>query len=253
MNKKCASYIIIAILCFSLLTPTSNAFVLNEPKTDVIFNGYTEENENWIDFYLPIAKVLKIVPQKTTMLDLAKAAERDNGRMISYIINRTHYEREKLVVKWERDNGYIDEEVEKDFKITPAIRLQLLAEIREEEESEKKGNRNFVFKVGKAPLKIISFGITFGGTMFLNKNVKGANKWEIALKWATIGTLFVITAIEAIESYCEWSWDKMKRIWKVKDDEEIDTGNPRIRTKEDIVKLPSLPENYERVDVYKSL
>ena len=244
MNKKYLSYIIISILCLNLLNQTINAFVLNEAKTDVIYDETYDEKESWEKHYLPAAKVLKIVPKKTTMLDLAKAAERDNGRMISDIINRTHYERKKLVVKWEKENGYIDKDLEEDFEITPSKRFRLLQEIREEEESEKRENRNFAFKIGKAPLKIASFCVTFGVAMWIKKDINEAGKHAI------LGMLAITTAVEVMEAYCEWSWNKLKKLFTGKNENDL-TGHPVIKTKEDLLEPPKLPANYKRVDVYR--
>lgn len=138
MNKKCASYVVIAVLCLNLLPQTCNAFKLDKTGIKVIYDSEVEKKE-WETFYLPYAKHFKIVNKTATVLDVAKMAEKeaDDENLLADIMNRTDYHRKKALVKWEKDNQYIDTKAEKDFNITPATRLQLLAEIREEEKSER--------------------------------------------------------------------------------------------------------------------
>ena len=235
MNKKYLSYIIISILCLNLLPQTCNAFVLNEAKTVVIYDESTNEEGDWEEHYLPTAKVLKLVPKGTTMLDLAKAAESDNGRMIADIMNRVHYERHKLLVKWEKDNKYIDEEREKYYEVTPAKRLKLLAEIREEEEKEKKESNQFIWNNLKVFGSIGTLVVTYGVAKWVNRDINQLCK--IITTFAMLVTAFISVADVAR------GW--ITRLWP----EDL-TGHPKIKRKSDIINLPNPPKNYERVDVY---
>ena len=243
MNKKYVSYIIAVVLCLNLLPQINYAFKLDEAKTCIIYHN-DEEKKEWETFYMPYAKHLRLVNKKTTMLELAKAIEKETPEenLIAEIMNRTIHERDKLLVKWERDNGYIVEEVEEARNITPTKRLKLLQEVREEERLAKEKEQTWWKRI-KSDLKIVSFGIAFVGAMFVNKNVEEKTRLEIALKWAAGTMLTVLTTIEVVEAGEGWVWNKIKgRLRKGKEDEEIKI--PPLQN------MPVLPKNYERVDVY---
>lgn len=237
MNKKYTSYIIIFVLCLNLVPQTSLAFKLNEQKNDVIYDTENEKRA-WQTFYLPYAKHLKLVPKTTTVLDLAKKTKEDNDNidLISEIKTRTNHDGAKVIVKWEKDNGYIDTKAEKDFGITLPIRKKLLTEIEEEEEKEKKETNQFRWKTGKSDLKFISFGATLAISRWLAKD------WDKAGKYATFAVVGASTLADVIEAGGGWIWSNtIGRLWKSKDDKTklLPLG-----------KLPKLPENYQKIDIY---
>jgi hypothetical protein len=226
MNKKYISYIIVTILCLNLLPQTSNAFKTNPERTDVVYDSEVEK-DGWKTFYLPYAKHLGLVNKTTTILDIAKKAEEEeNNDLIIEIMNRTHYERGKMLVKWERDNGYISSEKEKDLEITPLVRKKLLAEIDEEEEKTE----SFWWKIGKASTKVVSFGATLAISRWLAKD------WGASGKNATFTMLTFTTILEAVEAVWAWRWRKSKT--------EEEMKLPPLRN------MPPIPANHTKVDIY---
>ena len=233
MNKKWVSYSIIAVLCLNLLPRPSNAFKLNEAKDDVIYHSDIEK-EGWENFYLPYAKHLKLVNKTTTILDIAKKSEETGDiSLISEIKNRTHQERAKLIVKWERDNRYIDTESEKNYEITPTIRMKLLKEI-EEEEKEQKEKYNFGWKLCKTALTTLSFSGTFGVAKY-----KGIDTTE-ATKLTALIFMGLSAAINIAEITLSGTWNTIRRLWN--GEEEIKL--PPLQN------MPELPKDYKKVDVY---
>ena len=241
MNKKYVSYVIITVLCLNLFPQKNSAFVLNEIKDNLIYES-EEEKDAWETFYLPYAKHLKLVNKTTTMLDIAKDFEkeaRDNPQgytIVHKIMNRTYYERNKLIVKWERDNGYIAKEVEEERNITPIKRFQLLTEIEEEEEREKKESNQFWWNTAKAIGSVVTFGVGFIVAGGLRGEIKEAGKQATIL--ATLAT----TLISVMDVARGW----IAKFWT----EDL-TGHPEIKTIDDLIKLPELPKDYKRVDVYR--
>lgn len=238
--KKNIVFIFIATLILNLLPKISAGWTLAENNTKLIYSN-AKEKKDWENYHLPHAKYSKLVSPNTTVLDIAIMAQKEaqanpqDETIVHKIQDNTFSQRKKMIVKWERDNGYIDENIENDLEITPSLRRTLLKEIAEEE-MEKKENKNFSFKIVKAPLKIVSFGVTFGISKWIKRDINEAGKW------ALIGMTVVITAVEAMEAYCEWSWKKTKRLFTDKNDEEIKL--PPLQN------MPDLPKDYERVDVY---
>ena len=240
MNKKYVFHIIIAFFFLNLLTQTSNSFMLNENKDNVIYHN-DEEKKAWEIIYLPYAKHLRLVTKTMTILDLAKATEKNekNIDLISEIMNRTHHERRKLLVKWERDKGYIDTESENLLNITPLIRRKLLAEISEEEENGKKETYNFSFKIGKAIVSSASAIATFSVAKYVGVDVKEATKLT-ALIFASASA--VLNVFEVIG---RGTYNIIKRVWKkLKKEHDEEIKIPPLQN------MPVLPKNYERVDVY---
>jgi hypothetical protein len=233
MNKKCLSYIIITLLCFNLLPQTSNAFKLNEAKTDVIYDS--GEKEDWENVYLPYAKHLGLVNKATTVLDIVKKAEEEkNNDLIIEIMNRTHYSGAKLVIKWERDNKYVDEKLERKWEITPLVRKKLLTEIEEEEEREKEKTIQSISQGIKTILKIASAGVAF------KLAIEKEEEWKKAAKKAAFYITATITVIEVVDFVRVWTWNKISRFWR--GDEEIKL--PPLQN------MPTIPPNHTRVDVY---
>ena len=245
--KKNIVFIFIATLILNLLPQTSNAWRLDENNTKLIYND-ADEKEDWEKYQLPHAIYSKLVSRKTTVLDIAIMAEKEaqanpaKETIVHRIQDNKTHERRKMIVKWEKDNEYISEELENNWKITPSLRCTLLKEIREEERLAKEKEQTWWKRI-KSDLKIVSFGIAFVGAMFVNKNVEEKTRLEIALKWAAGTMLTVLTTIEVVEAGEGWVWNKIKgRLRKGKEDEEIKI--PPLQN------MPVLPKNYERVDVY---
>jgi hypothetical protein len=240
MNKKYVSYVIITVLCLNLFPQKNSAFVLNEIKDNLIYEN-EEEKDAWETFYLPYAKHLKLVNKTTTMLDIAKDFEkeaRDNPQgytIVHKIMNRTYYERNKLIVKWERDNGYIAKEVEEERNITPIKRFQLLTEIEEEEEREKEKTYNSRFRGIKTLVSVAAAGFTFGREKHTEKDIKEVFK-STALACAAVSAV-----VNIAEVTLSGTWNTIRRLWN--GEEEIKL--PPLRN------MPVLPKDYKRVDVYR--
>jgi hypothetical protein len=248
MNRQCVSYVTIIFLCLNLSPQPSNAFKLNDTKDDVIYDS-KEEKEDWETDYLPYAKHLKLVNKTTTILDIVKKSEEErNTSLITEIMNCTHHERSKLIVKWERDKGFIDKEMEEDYGITPTTRLRLLAEIKEEEKETEKKEMLF-WKIVKTGVKVLPPLYVFGKVVY----EKGFNRKDIGEACAT--SLFTMTGlgtiVEVIETGRAMAWNGiawlLEGIKKLvpfgKSDEEIKL--PPLRN------LPTIPPNHTRVDIYK--
>jgi hypothetical protein len=234
MNKKYISYVIITLLCLNLLTQTSSAFKLNEAKTDVIYDSENEK-DGWENLYLPHAKHLGLVNKKTTILDIVKKAEEEkNNDLIIEIMNRTHYERAKMLVKWEKDNGYIISEKEKYLEITPLVRKKLLAEIEEEEERESEKTYNFSLKVIKATVCTASAIATFTVAKYKKLDMKEAVRLT-----ATIFA-FVTAGVSGLEVIGEVTWNKIKQWGKGEDEIKL----PPLRN------MPEIPKGHKKIDVY---
>ena len=240
--KKNILFIFIATLILNLLPQISNAWKLDHSGSTIkLIYRDNDEKEDWEEYQLPHAIHSKLISQNTTVLDIAIMAEKEaqanpqDETIVHKIQNNKRHSRRKMFVKWERDNEYIDETIEKNWEITPSLRRTLLKEIAEEE-MEKKENKNFSFKIVKTPLKIVSFGLTFGISKWIKGDINEAGKW------ALIGMTAVITAVEAMEAYCEWSWKKTKQLFTDKNDEEIKL--PPLQN------MPVLPKDYKKVNVY---
>jgi hypothetical protein len=242
MNKKCfCCSIVVALLCLNLLIQTGNAFVLNEEKTNVNY-VHEIEKENWENYYLPHAKYAKLISQSATVLDIAKIAQEEQEKNISAytiihkIIDTTLYTRNKMLVKWERDNGYITEELEKELEITPAVRWTLLKEIEEEEERERAKTNQIWWQGSKVALKVV-------GTLATYKMVMNTADQVEKMKILSLGVTVCTAGVETIEFSGKWLWNKtIGRLWKNNDAEEIKL--PPLRN------LPVIPKGYKRVDVY---
>jgi hypothetical protein len=150
--KKFMAFIFTTTLILNLLPQTSIALRLSENNNSVIYDAFKGEKEEWEKIYLPHAIHSKLVGQKATVQDIAKIAQEEQEKNISAytiihkIIDITNHERSKMLVKWERDNGYIDTDGEEDFEITPTLRYTLLKEIKEEEKRENKEKISLVEK-----------------------------------------------------------------------------------------------------------
>jgi hypothetical protein len=231
--KKNTIFIFVLTLILNLLPQTSDALKLSEDNNLVIYDE-KEEQEAWEETYLPHAKHTKLVSKNTTMLDIAKIAQAEQEENISAytiihkIMDTTHHTRSKMLVKWERDNGYIDTEGEKIYEITPTVRRELLKEIEEEEE---KNNQSFwnELKVGG---KVLTTSTAFVVAGFIKKDIKKA--WSIA----TLTAVTIATVIEVVD----YSIKKYKEYKKTTEDEEIKI--PPLRN------MPQIPANHVRVDLY---
>jgi hypothetical protein len=235
--KKIMAFIFATVLILNLLPQTSDAFRLNEDNNSVIYDAFKEEKEEWETFYLPHAKHFKIVSKNTTMLDIAKIAQAEQEKNVSAytiihkIMDITEHTRCKLLVKWELDNGYIDEEAETRHKITPTVRRELLKEIEEEEQKERERANQFLWETAKTGVMFGSTITAFIVSIFLKKDI------DTSASKATLA--FIATS--AVVSGAEFStkiYNKHK-----KDKEEIKI--PPLRNTDS-----RLPKNYKRVDLY---
>jgi hypothetical protein len=230
MNKKYSSYITVAVLCLNLFNQTSNAFMLNDTETGLIYT-YEGEKEKWEEWYLPHAKYLKLINETETVLDVAKIAYRQrqtnqkNKTIVWEIMECTPKVRAKMLVKWERDNGYIIPEKEKDLEITPLRRREILREIKEEEERENEIANQISWKKWKTGAKVGGAVAGFVVSMFIKKDI-----WTIAALITTTVTL-AATAID---------------IWEVK---EVNKGAEEIKLPP-LRNMPTIPAGHKRVDVY---
>lgn len=228
--KKFLTFIFTIALILNLLPQPSEAFRLSEDNNSVIYGDWDGEQERWEQTYLPHAKHAKLVNKNATMLDIAKMYkdEQEKGifdTIVHKIMKATHHERGKMLVRWERDNGYIDTEGEEDFKITPTIRRELLKEIEEEKEKQSFWN---TLKVGG---KVLTTATSFVVARFIKKDIKEA--WTIAtLAAVTIATVVIDIADFTIKRYNK----------KGNDDEEIKI--PPLRN------MPKIPANHTKVDLY---
>jgi hypothetical protein len=243
MNKKCfCCSIVVALLCLNLLIQTGNAFVLNEAKTNFTYIN-EDERIDWEQIYLPHAKYAKLVGRNVTVLDIAKIAQKEQEKNISAytiihkIIDITNHERGKMLVKWERDNGYIDTEKEEINEITPTFRRELLKEIDEEEEREREKTNQVWWQGSKVALKVV-------GTLVTYKMVMGTADPVEKMKILSLGVTICTAGVETIEFLGNWLWNetigRLRR--KSKTEEEIKL--PPLRN------MPPIPANHTRVNIY---
>jgi hypothetical protein len=229
--KKIWNLFFITVLILNLSPQTSNAFRLNEDNNSVIFSD-EEEKKTWEETYLPHAKRAKLVSKNATMLDIAKTAQDEQEKgifdtIVHKIMNTTHHTRSKMIIKWERDNGYIDTESEENYEITPSIRRELLKEIDEEEEKDKQSFWNGL-KVGGNVLTACTAFVVAG---FIKKDI---------YQKATIITLTAV-AITTVINVVEFTI-KIYNNYKKNKDDEIEI--PPLRN------MPQIPANHKRVDLY---
>jgi hypothetical protein len=226
--KKIMTFIFITALILNLLPQTSTALTLHIKNNSVTYDAFKEEKEMWEKFYLPHAKHFKLISKNATVLDVLKIAKDEeekgiNSTIIHKIMDTTEHTRCKLLVKWERDNGYIDEEAETRHKITPTVRRELLQEIEEEEKKEKQ----FSWEKLKVWGKVYTAGTAFVVAKFFKKDILSA---------ATIATLLAVATTTVIE---------ILAFKEKSNDEEDEIKIPPLRNTDS-----RLPKNYKRVDLY---
>jgi hypothetical protein len=232
--KKIMAFIFTTVLILNLLPQQSDAFRLSEDNNSVIYD-YEEEQERWEKFHLPNAKYLKLVSKDATMLDIAKTVKAEQEENISAhtimhkIMDICAPSHIKMLVKWERDNGYIDTEAEEYFGITPRMRRELLQEIEEEEEKENQSFWNGL-KLGG---NVLTACTAFGVAAFVKKDLYHK---------ATIITLTAV-AITTIINVVEFAI-KIYNKYKKSNDEEEEIKIPPLRN------MPKIPANHTRVDLY---
>jgi hypothetical protein len=238
------------VLILNLLPQISHAWRLEKNGNDItLIYRDDDEKEDWKKYDLPHAIHSKLITRKTTVLDIAKMAEKekqDNPQgetIVQKIQGNTTNERRKMIVKWEKDNEYVDEKVEQLWGITPPIRKQLLAEIEEEEEKESEKTEQFLWKKRKARGKFgtaVTAGVV---SIFFKKDIL-----TIAAI-VTVSVAAITTTIDILEIGGGWGWrsgwNGIKELLGFgKSDFEEAIKLPPLRN------MPVLPKDYKRVDVY---
>jgi hypothetical protein len=163
--------------------------------------------------------------------------------IIHKIIDISNHERSKMLVKWERDNGYIDKEGEEDYEITPTLRCTLLKEIDEEEERESEKTEQFSWKKWKARGKVVGTIAGVGISMFVKKDI-----WTIAAI-ITLATTAISTGIDVAEigegEGKLWGiWNGIKQLVGFgKPDSEEEIKLPPLRN------MPVIPADHKKIDI----
>jgi hypothetical protein len=240
--KKIMAFIFATILILNLLPQPSDAFRLSQDNNSVIYGDWEGEKEAWETFYLPCAKYFKLASKNATVLDIAKIAQDEQEKNVSAytiihkIMDTTDHARRKMLVKWEKENGYIDTTGEEHLEITPTIRRELLKEIEEEEEKGKEKANQFWWKTAKAGAKFATTITAFVVSIFLKQDISTS-----AAK-ATLVFTATSTVIDGAEVMKEFNFfNRFKS--KPDVDEEIKLPPP-------LRNMPKIPANHTRVDLY---
>jgi hypothetical protein len=232
------AFIFTTVLILNLLPQPSDAFRLSEDNNSVIYGDWEGEKERWEEIYLPHAKRAKLVSKNATMLDIAKMYKNEQEKnpyddtIVHKIMKTTHHERNKMLIKWERDNGYIVAEIEENNEITPTVRRELLKEIEEEEQKEREKVNQLLWNTAKAIGSTAVLSVTFGVSIWLKRDITEAGKRAIYL------TTLATTTI----SVCDVAKDWIKRSHMNRKDDEIKI--PPLRN------MPQIPANHVKVDLY---
>jgi hypothetical protein len=172
------------------------------------------------------------------MLDIAKIAQDEeekgiNNTIIHRIMDITEHTRCKLLVKWERDNRYIDAEAEERHKITPHIRYTLLQEIDEEEKKEKE-NQISGWNILKIGGKVLTAGVA-AGVSIGSKQEKSTT--AIVITAAVAGVTILIDILEVVVKKCKKSYSKYNEEIKIPPLRNTDSRSPKNHTKVDLYSL----------------